>query len=264
MYEINKQKFGAFVSKLRKEKGYTQKELANRLFVSDKAVSKWETAVSIPDTALLVPLAELLGVTVTELLMCEPMEQGGTMDAGQVEHLVKSAITYGEEDSRRAWQVKNRWGWIYGLSLMTGGLGLLLNLRWERLTEACTTLVALGALFGAYFCFFVKLKLPKYYDENRISTFQDGPVRMNIPGTAFHNGNWPHIIKAGRIWACTSMALVPAADFLMNWLFPGIWGRTGSCALFAAVLGGLFVLLYQAGKKETKTGSGSLPDRESS
>ena len=57
MFEIDKQKFGKFVAELRKEKGVTQKELAKELFISDKAISKWETGVSIPDTALLVPLA---------------------------------------------------------------------------------------------------------------------------------------------------------------------------------------------------------------
>ena len=46
MFQIDKQKFGAFVAELRKEKGYTQKELAQRLLISDKAVSKWETGVS--------------------------------------------------------------------------------------------------------------------------------------------------------------------------------------------------------------------------
>lgn len=61
MYELDKRKFGSFVSSLRKEKGWTQKELAQRLFVSDKAVSKWETGASIPDTALLIPLAGAAG-----------------------------------------------------------------------------------------------------------------------------------------------------------------------------------------------------------
>lgn len=46
MYQIDKKAFGAFVAALRKETGITQKELASRLFVSDKAVSKWETGVS--------------------------------------------------------------------------------------------------------------------------------------------------------------------------------------------------------------------------
>ena len=46
MFEIDKQKFGSFVSELRKEKGLTQKEVAERLFISPKAISKWETGVS--------------------------------------------------------------------------------------------------------------------------------------------------------------------------------------------------------------------------
>ena len=68
MFEINKNTFGEFLAAQRKEKGYTQKELAARLFVSDKAVSKWERGLSMPDISLLMPLADILDVTVTELL----------------------------------------------------------------------------------------------------------------------------------------------------------------------------------------------------
>lgn len=46
MHEIDKDRFGAFVAQLRREKGMTQRELADRLYVSDKAVSKWERGVS--------------------------------------------------------------------------------------------------------------------------------------------------------------------------------------------------------------------------
>ena len=46
MYEIDREKFGAFVAVLRKEKGMTQRELAQQLYISDKAVSKWERGVS--------------------------------------------------------------------------------------------------------------------------------------------------------------------------------------------------------------------------
>lgn len=46
MFDIDKEKLGAFIAQLRKEKGYTQKELADKLFLSNKAVSKWETGVS--------------------------------------------------------------------------------------------------------------------------------------------------------------------------------------------------------------------------
>ena len=61
-------KTGSFISRLRKEKGYTQKELADILNVSDKAVSRWETGKGFPDTALLKPLSNVLGISIGELL----------------------------------------------------------------------------------------------------------------------------------------------------------------------------------------------------
>lgn len=47
MYELNKTAFGSFLAQLRREKGMTQKELAACLYVSDKAVSKWERGLSV-------------------------------------------------------------------------------------------------------------------------------------------------------------------------------------------------------------------------
>ena len=60
--------FGAFVAQLRKERGLTQRELADRLHVTDKAVSKWETGKGFPDLKLLEPLAQELEVSLVELL----------------------------------------------------------------------------------------------------------------------------------------------------------------------------------------------------
>lgn len=65
---MENEKIGPFIRRLRKERGLTQKELAAALNVTDKAVSKWELGASLPDVALLLPLAETLGVSVTELL----------------------------------------------------------------------------------------------------------------------------------------------------------------------------------------------------
>jgi len=62
---------GAVVKALREGKGLTQKELANELGVSDKAISKWETGKGLPDITLLEPLSAVLGVSVTELLAGE-------------------------------------------------------------------------------------------------------------------------------------------------------------------------------------------------
>lgn len=59
---------GAVIRRLREEKGLSQSELAEGLFVSPQAVSKWETGRGLPDISLLEPLGEALGVSVGELL----------------------------------------------------------------------------------------------------------------------------------------------------------------------------------------------------
>ena len=154
MYEIDKKKFGIFVAQLRREKGYTQKEMAEKLFISDKAVSKWETGASVPDTAMLIPLAELLGVTVTELLMGEYMSKAEAMDREQVENVVKKAICFSEERTVRAYQVKSKWHFIY-----IGSLAIGLVLTWYNYFNQIPVItlpvsMILGVVFGAYFCFF--------------------------------------------------------------------------------------------------------------
>ena len=57
---MDNERFGAFIAQLRKEQGLTQRELADRLNVTDKAVSKWETAKGFPDVKLLEPLAQAI------------------------------------------------------------------------------------------------------------------------------------------------------------------------------------------------------------
>ena len=66
---------GAFISARRKELQLNQKQLAEKLDVTDKAVSKWETGRSAPDIALLEPLARELGVSVVEILQGEKIEE---------------------------------------------------------------------------------------------------------------------------------------------------------------------------------------------
>ena len=59
----------------RKELGYTQQQLAEKLNVSDKVVSKWETGRSLPDTSMLTDLAEVLGISVSELLKSDTVSK---------------------------------------------------------------------------------------------------------------------------------------------------------------------------------------------
>lgn len=250
MFEIDKQKFGAFVAELRKEKGYTQKELAERLFISDKAISKWETGASIPDTSLLIPLASLLGISVTELLMSEKISHDSTMENDTVENIVKTAITYADESPERAYHTKSNWFAFYGLSFLTGGIGMFLNdMTGQPWMETLSTIVVLCAIFGAYFCFFVKMKLPAFYDENRVNLFYDRAFRMNVPGLNFNNRNWPHIVKAVRIFLCLSMIIFPIFNFAIGNMGLEFWSDGGKYFLLAIFLCGFFIPIYAVGKK---------------
>lgn len=65
---MNTEHIGVLIARLRKEKGMTQQELAEQLGITDKAVSKWERNLSCPDIAILPQVAEILGVTVDDLL----------------------------------------------------------------------------------------------------------------------------------------------------------------------------------------------------
>ena len=68
---MDAKKFGTFIATLRKENNMTQVELAQKLQVTDKAVSKWERGLGFPDINTIEPLADALGVSVLEIMRSE-------------------------------------------------------------------------------------------------------------------------------------------------------------------------------------------------
>lgn len=97
--------FGEFLYTLRKEKGMTQAELAQALNVTNKAVSKWETGEAMPETAQLLPIAQIFGVTVDELLKGERREDADgngyeNEDIGETIHdeIKNHLFTRGKDD----------------------------------------------------------------------------------------------------------------------------------------------------------------------
>ena len=253
MFEIDKAKFGAFVAQLRKEKGLMQKELAEKLYVSDKAVSKWERGLSIPDVAILVPLAEILGVTVTELLECRRLPKDEPMDSQQTEELVKKVIGLSEEEQRKYRPDRLKRGLQLFLCAAVGLLEIwvltMLGYSMDEIFASLGTMMILMAIFGLYFCVFTKEKLPRYYDENRISSFSDGFLRMNMPGVYFNNRNWPHIVRAGQLWAMIGLVASPVFFFVMTKFLPAVWDAAAVYIILILVLGGLFIPMITVARK---------------
>lgn len=250
MFAIDKKEFGAFICALRKEQGLTQKELAEKLFISDKAVSKWETGASIPDTSLLIPLAELLDVTVTELLECRRSEKE-TLKAEEAEVLVQKALHFAEEQPIRPDRRKNAPPFL--LAALAGAVEtavlLVLGYPAEKAAYSLVIFFLLGLIFGAYFWLLIRERLPAYYDENRITAYSDGFFRMNLVGISFNNRNWPHIVKVGRIWTVAALVGFPLLFGAAHFFFPAQLQRTALYGAVIIALGGLFLPMMYAARK---------------
>ena len=65
---MDAKKTGEFICENRKKRGMSQKELANKLNITDKAVSKWERGLSFPDISMLIPISEVLEISLYDIL----------------------------------------------------------------------------------------------------------------------------------------------------------------------------------------------------
>ncbi len=72
---MNQEKIGKFIAKLRKQKNMTQQELAKKLGVTDRAISKWENGRGLPDYSLLQNLCDALSVSINELFSGEKISK---------------------------------------------------------------------------------------------------------------------------------------------------------------------------------------------
>ena len=108
----------------------------------------------------------------------------------------------------------------------------------------------LGVVFGIYFCFFAKEKIPAYYDEYEISAYSDGFFRMNMPGIRFNNSNWKHILQVGRIWSMLVIVCSPMICLLANLFLEYELAMMVSFILILTLtLGGLFIPIYAVANK---------------
>jgi len=93
-------KIGAFIAQTRKKQGMTQKKLADALNISNKTVSKWECGKGMPDYALMLPLCNILGITVNELLSGEHLSDTDYTDKAE-ENMMQLLLTSEEAKRKR-------------------------------------------------------------------------------------------------------------------------------------------------------------------
>ena len=134
---------GCFIAQLRKELGLTQKELAEKLEVTDKAISRWETGKGLPDTSLLKPLAEIFGVSVGELLSGKRMDD--SQIKSQADHIILESLGY--EERQEKWKGILRYVFL-GVLVALGGM--FFSMVVARFATSKDAAVSLG--IGMYLC----------------------------------------------------------------------------------------------------------------
>lgn len=133
---MNKEVFSAFVTNLRKEAGMTQKQVANKLQVTDRAVSKWERGLSYPDITLMEPLAAVLGVGVEELLTCQRKET----PAPEPElPALRSVLTITQEEKRIRTRRTRALVWAAIAAALVLAVLTTMQRNGKLLLEQCTT-----------------------------------------------------------------------------------------------------------------------------
>ena len=252
MTQINNERFGEFILELRKEKGLTQKELAEKLYISDKAVSKWERGLSMPDISLLMPLSQIFQVTITEILSGKRIEKDKNLSVGEVEELMNQTIHLSKEEILEQNKNKKKRKIIFFSGLIIVILELfLMNLSGYMKDDFLINILTIEILmliFGVYFTFFAKETLPTYYDENKISFYSDGFLKMNMAGLHFNNSNWKYILSTIHLAVISIFTLFPLLYFGISWFSPTL-GVKGQLLLNLVPLSGLFVPVYIVGKK---------------
>lgn len=168
---------GERIAALRKEMGWTQKELAERLHITDKAVSKWERGLNFPELSLLEPLSAALGVTVADLLRLEEAPGSALLEAATELHKAEKA--------RLTKKLK-----VCGFLLVAGGAlsavsALLLLTSVQTWTPPLKAVAALSALLAAVLLICGRDTLTRYGD---LWGSSPPPFVVSGPGSQYLSG----------------------------------------------------------------------------
>ena len=122
---MDQKKIGSFFKELRKEKGLTQEQLAERLNVSGRTISRWETGNNMPDLDILIEIADFYKVDIRELIDGERKSE--KMDK-EIEETVLKVADYSNEEKNRLMKKLHFFSWVgvvtFGVFIALEALGL--------------------------------------------------------------------------------------------------------------------------------------------
>ena len=169
-------KIGKFISYLRKEKGLTQEDLALKLYVTDRAVSKWERGISFIDAGKMIDLCDILGISVNELLMGERIDMKDYEK--KTEELLVELAKQEEENNKRSF----RHMWVLLITTFIFYLGIVL-ISYYTLGEGKTlgTIIFVSTLVLVSVCFYaLKIEADSGYYECRKCSHRFKPSYFKV------------------------------------------------------------------------------------
>ena len=166
-------KFGEFIATLRKEKNWTQAELAQKLNVTDKAISKWERGLGFPDIKTIEPLADALGVSVLEIMQCEHKTDDVITRDGASQALINTIDLVNEQRRKEKRDILRGAGiigliilsvlaidnvgwfvfatlWLQIIALVVGVALLAMGIHYKRQKKPCTTTFVVASICLLY------------------------------------------------------------------------------------------------------------------
>ena len=197
---MNKERLGTFIGECRREEGLTQRELAERLHVTDKAVSKWERGLSYPDVTLLEPLASALGLGVEELMACRRQ----AAESGE-EDPMKNLLTISGESLQR--ERRRSWGRLAGVLVLLAVTGAVIAYSALHVSETLTRELVLKETVDGINYFYVQEgdHLLKLRCEGDVDF--DGTTMGNEYGRAVVYAlecHWNRLTYEGTVTACAA------------------------------------------------------------
>ena len=141
---MDQKKIGGFLKELRKEKGLTQEQLAELMYVSDRTVSRWETGSNLPSLDILIRISDYYNVELSEILDGE--RKSGKMNK-ELEETVLKVADYSNEEKNRLMKKLHYFSWAGVITFIVFLVLDAMDLADSGLTEHIASL-CLGFSFG--------------------------------------------------------------------------------------------------------------------
>ena len=169
---MDAKKFGMFLLQRRKVLGLTQAQLAERIHVTDKAVSRWERGIGLPDINLLEPLADALEVSVLELIRGERIQEQ-VMPVADAAELVSETIEIAAEQAEAILKERERKPLLFYITTVLTCVGLVMNLWAVSAGYPNKIVLLIGLLLAMASPLYLFALATKYYVIWKSETFSN-------------------------------------------------------------------------------------------